>query len=93
MPFKEQRRRLGRLNGRKLLATGRRTVLANLPMALFLCGYLRLTRGLWTSGSSLVNLGLLLCGLLGCGIILFGIYYATGMEIMRDIIRGRITKA
>jgi putative peptidoglycan lipid II flippase len=87
------RKKLGRLNGRKLLATAWRVSLANLPMTLLLWLYLHLTRAFWTPGSSLVNLGLMLGALLACGIILFAVYYATGIEIIRDIIRGRIVKA
>jgi putative peptidoglycan lipid II flippase len=86
------RRKLGRLNGRKLLATGWRACLAFAPMSLFLYLFLHLTRGAWTPGSSLGNLGLLLAALLGSGALLFGIYYVTGIEIIRDIIRGRIAK-
>jgi peptidoglycan biosynthesis protein MviN/MurJ (putative lipid II flippase) len=88
----QARRKLGRLNGRRLLGTFSRAVLALLPMTGFLLLYLHLTRGIWTPGSSLVNLGLVLGALLGCAAILLVIYYATGIEMIRDIIRGRITR-
>jgi putative peptidoglycan lipid II flippase len=86
------KKKLGRLNGRMLLKTCRRATLAIVPMSLFLHLYLRLTRSAWTPGSSLGNLGLLLGAMLGCGTILVAIYYATGIEIIRDIIRGRIAR-
>jgi putative peptidoglycan lipid II flippase len=83
------RRRLGALKGRLILDTALRLLVSMAPFVAFLLAFLRLTASWWTPGSSLPNLGLLLVAVLaGAGLVL-GLYWVTGIQILRDVIRGR----
>ena len=81
--------KLGGLNGKMILNTVRRLILSMLPFSAFIWAYLHFTGPVWTSGSSIRNLILVLIALvLGAGIVLV-MYYVTGLEILQDIIKVR----
>ena len=56
-------------------------------MFAFILVYLRLTESLWTSGSSLRNLSLLLLAAAGAAAILIGMYRILGVEMIKDLRR------
>jgi len=84
------RRRLGRLEGRSILLTALRLGASLAPFIAFLLVFLRLTAPWWTPGSSLRNLGLLLIALLSSAALILGMYWITGVQMVRDVIRGRM---
>ncbi len=78
---------LGSLRGRVILKTTAKMVLSLLPFAAFILVYLRFTESLWTSGSSLRNLSLLLLAAAGAAAILIGMYRILGVEMIKDLRR------
>ena len=84
------RRRLGRLEGRSILLTALRLGASLAPFIAFHLVFLRLTAPWWTPGSSLRNLGLLLIALLSSAALILGMYWITGVQMVRDVIRGRM---
>jgi putative peptidoglycan lipid II flippase len=86
------RRRLGGLNGRRLLDTCLRMLAALAPFTAFLIGFALLTRGVWSAGSSLRSLGILVAGGLGAVALLLGMYWLMGIEMLRDALRRRSAK-
>jgi putative peptidoglycan lipid II flippase len=86
------RRRLGGLNGRRLLDTCLRMLAALAPFTAFLIGFALLARGVWSAGSSLRSLGILVAGGLGAVALLLGMYWLMGIEMLRDALRRRSAK-
>ncbi len=86
------RKKLGSLNGGVIFRTVCRTALSMLPLTGFLLLYLRITDKFWTTGSSIINLILVLIALLISSAIVVGMYLITGIDIVRDIIRERIKR-
>jgi putative peptidoglycan lipid II flippase len=83
------RRVLGTLDGRGILRTCWRLAVSLVPFTAFLIGFRFVTRPIWQAGSSWSSLALLLSGALGSAAILLGMYWITGVEVLRDIIRRR----
>jgi putative peptidoglycan lipid II flippase len=82
-------RRLGGLKGKSILLTTLRLAASLVPFTAFLLVFMRLTAPWWTFGSSLRNLGLLLVAVLVSAGIILGMYWVTGVQMLRDVIRGR----
>jgi putative peptidoglycan lipid II flippase len=85
-------RKLGRLEGRSILRTSLRLAVSLAPFLAFLLLFLRLSAPWWTPGSSLRNLGLLLVALTVSALLLLGMYWITGIEMLRDVIRSRVRR-
>jgi putative peptidoglycan lipid II flippase len=86
------RGRLGGLDGRGFLRTGLRLAASLAPFTAFLFGFGRITRGVWGAGSSWRSLGILVAGGLGALAVLLGMYWLTGIEMLRDLLRRRSAK-
>jgi putative peptidoglycan lipid II flippase len=84
------RRKLGVLKGRLFLLTTLRLLASMVPFVVFLAVFLRLTAPWWTFGSSLRNLGLLLAAVSVSAGLLLGMYWITRIQIVRDVLRGRV---
>lgn len=80
---------LGSLRGREILKTAGKMGLSLLPFAAFILIYLHLSASLWTPGSSLRNLFLLLPAAAGAAAILIGMYRVLGVEMVKDLRRRR----
>jgi putative peptidoglycan lipid II flippase len=86
------RRRLGSLKGAEILKTTLRLLVSMAPFTALLLAFPPLTASWWTPGSSWTNLGLLLvAGLAGVGLVL-GMYWITGIQMLKDVFRGRTKK-
>jgi putative peptidoglycan lipid II flippase len=86
------RKALGRLRGTAIGRTSVRMAVSMLPFVGFILLYNRLTRSLWTPGSSLANLALLLAEAIAAAGILLGMYRLLGVEIIRELMRRRKTR-
>jgi hypothetical protein len=62
------------------------------PFTAFLIGFRVVTRAVWQAGSSWGSLALLLGGAGAGAAILLGMYWITGVEVLRDVIRRRSEK-
>ena len=86
------RKTLGRFNTGAIVRTAGRMTAALLPFIGFILIYNRLSRTVWTPGSSLANLALLVAEAVAAAGILLGMYHLLGVEIVRDLVRRRKTK-
>jgi putative peptidoglycan lipid II flippase len=86
------RRVLGRMEGRAILRTCWRLAISLVPFTAFLIGFRFVTRAVWQAGSSWGSLALLLGGAGASAAILLGMYWITGVEVLRDVIRRRSEK-
>jgi putative peptidoglycan lipid II flippase len=83
------RKRLGRIHGKRFIKNFLKVSLSMLGMAAVILLYLVFTKRFWTPGSSFIN-GCLLLGAIipGAGITFF-LYYITGIDIFRGILKER----
>ncbi|RKX78499.1 MAG: murein biosynthesis integral membrane protein MurJ [Spirochaetes bacterium] len=83
------RKRLGHIEGRKILNTAFKIFVSAIPSIIFILGYLRITGDWWKSVSSIRSFSLLL----GCGggaiLILIAMYYVTGVEMIGKLLSRR----
>jgi putative peptidoglycan lipid II flippase len=86
------RKALGHLRRGAILRTVARMAVSLLPFAGFILICNHLTRCLWTPGSSLRNLFLLLAEVLGAAVILLGMYRLLGVEVVKELMIRRKTR-
>ncbi len=86
------RKRLKRIDGKKIGKTIIKVIFSMIPAAAVLFLYSYLVRELWTEASSFINLALLLGGFVCFSLISLLFYYLTGVEILKDIIARRFKK-
>jgi putative peptidoglycan lipid II flippase len=86
------RKKLGHLRRAAIARTVGRMAASLLPFTGFILIYNRATRSLWTSGSSLVNLVLLLAEAIAAAGILLGMYRLLGVEVVEELMRRRKTR-
>jgi putative peptidoglycan lipid II flippase len=86
------RKALGSLRGRAIARTLGRMAVSLLPFAGFILIYSRITDSIWTPGSSMKNLLLLLVEVLAAGVILVGMYRLLGVEFVKELFRRRKTR-
>jgi putative peptidoglycan lipid II flippase len=86
------RKALGRLRRGAIFRTLGRMTASLLPFIGFILLYNRLTRSVWTPGSSLGNLFLLLAEALGAAAILLGMYRLLGVEVVKELMTRRKTR-
>jgi peptidoglycan biosynthesis protein MviN/MurJ (putative lipid II flippase) len=86
------RRRLGSLDGKRILLDALRVVVAVVASSALLLGYMIVTRSAVTSSSSWVNLFLLLGGFVLFSAITAALYYVLKVEIMRSFLRSRLPR-
>jgi putative peptidoglycan lipid II flippase len=86
------RKALGQLRRGAIARTMGRMTASLLPFSGFILLYNRLTRTLWTSGSSLGNLFLLLAEVLTAAAILIGMYRLLGVEVVQELLKRRKTR-
>jgi len=86
------RKALGALRRGAIVRTVGRMAASLLPFVGFILICNRLTRSLWTPGSSLANLFLLMAEALGAAVILLGMYRLLGVEVLKELMTRRKTK-
>jgi putative peptidoglycan lipid II flippase len=86
------RKALGHLRGVEIVRTVGRMGASLLPFVGFILIFKRLTRSLWTPGSSLGNLFLLLGEVLAAVVILLGMYRILGVEVIQELMKRRKTR-
>jgi putative peptidoglycan lipid II flippase len=86
------RKALGSLRRGAIARTVGRMAASLLPFVGFILACNRLTRSLWTPGSSLGNLLLLLAEALGAAGILLGMYRLLGVEVIKELMTKRKTR-
>jgi putative peptidoglycan lipid II flippase len=86
------RRVLGGLDGAAVLRTCWRLAVSLVPFTAFLIAFRYATRSVWRAGSSWDSLLLLLAGAVAGAAILLGMYWITGVEVLRDVVRRRSRK-
>jgi putative peptidoglycan lipid II flippase len=86
------RKVLGNLRRGAIFRTVARMAVSLLPFAGFILICNRLTRSLWTPGSSLRNLFLLLAEVLVATAILLGMYRLLGVEVVKELMIRRKTR-
>jgi putative peptidoglycan lipid II flippase len=86
------RKLLGSLRRRAISRTVGRMAVSLLPFVGFILIFGRLTRSLWTPGSSTGNLFLLLAEVLGAAGVLLGMYRLMGVEMVRELAKRRKTR-
>ena len=83
---------MGSLRRGAIARTVGRMAASLLPFVGFILACNRLTRSLWTPGSSLGNLLLLLAEALGAAGILLGMYRLLGVEVIKELMTKRKTR-
>ncbi len=86
------RRRLGRLDGRRILRTGLQVGGSMLPLAGVLLLFRWLFRGRWHSGSASMSLLFLAMALLASVLVVALMYRLTRVEMMGDLLSGFLRK-
>jgi putative peptidoglycan lipid II flippase len=83
------RKELGALRRGVIFRTVGRMSASVVPFTGFILAYNRLSRSLWSPGSSLGNLLLLLAEALGAGAILLAMYRLLGVEVVNELLKRR----
>lgn len=90
--FISARMRLKKIGGKNIAVTFFKVILSMIPATVLLLLYNNVVHGVWTETSSFINLGLLAGGFIIFAGMSLMLYYFTGVEILKDVIKGRLKK-